>query len=258
MPSASGPILITGGVKRLGREIALSLFASGYDLILHGRELAAVPAHSFPVTQTSGKSVHYVQADLGDGDQVVAMAQQIERDFGTLGGLINNAALFESDDLLTLDAQSFAKHQSVNVLAPLLLIQNLRSALIRGRGTVINILDHNIENPNIDFLSYKLSKFAMAGATQILARQLAPDIRVNAIAPGLTLPSSLQSGEAFESVHNDVPLQRGSQPADIAQAVKYLLSAKAVTGQVLFVDGGERFLARLRDVSIARPVGSGW
>jgi len=129
----------------------------------------------------------------------------------------------------------------------------LRLALIRGRGTVINILDHNIENPNIDFLSYKLSKFAMAGATQILARQLAPDIRVNAIAPGLTLPSSLQTDEAFESIHNNVPLRQGSRPADIAQAVKYLLSAKAVTGQVLFVDGGERFLARLRDVSIDQP-----
>jgi NAD(P)-dependent dehydrogenase (short-subunit alcohol dehydrogenase family) len=251
--STGGPILITGGVKRLGREIALSLFEAGYDLILHGREMGQRPDADFPLTPHSGKRVEFVQADLSDAGQVVAMAQQIARDYGALGGLINNAALFEADDLMTLDAQSFAKHQTVNVLAPLLLIQNLRSALIHGHGSIINILDHNIENPNIDFLSYKLSKFAMAGATQIFARQLAPEIRVNAIAPGLTLPSNLQSPQSFEAIHNNVPLRRGSRPGDIAGAVKYLLSAKAVTGQVIFVDGGERFLARLRDVSIAQP-----
>jgi NAD(P)-dependent dehydrogenase (short-subunit alcohol dehydrogenase family) len=254
--AAGGPILITGGVKRLGREIALSLFAAGYDLILHGRELGPISDAGFAVTPSSGKSVAFVQADLSDAGQVVAMAQQIARDHGALGGLINNAALFDSDDLLTLDAQSFARHQAVNVLAPMLLIKNLRSALINGRGNIINILDHNIENPNIDFLSYKLSKFAMAGATQILARQLAPDIRVNGIAPGLTLPSNLQTAEAFDSIHDNVPLRRGSRPADIVRAVKYLLTAKAVTGQVLFVDGGERFLARRRDVSIAEPMPS--
>ena len=255
--SPGGPILITGGVKRLGREIALSLFEAGYDLILHGRELNPLPDAGFPITAHSGKNIAYIQADLSDADQVIAMAQQIARDYGALGGLINNAALFEADDLMTLDSQSFAKHQAVNVLAPVLLIKNLRAALIRGAGSIINILDHNIENPNIDFLSYKLSKFAMAGATQIFARQLAPDIRVNGIAPGLTLPSSLQSAESFKAVHDRVPLQRGSNPGDIASAVKYLLTAKAVTGQVLFVDGGERFLARLRDVSIAQPITPG-
>jgi NAD(P)-dependent dehydrogenase (short-subunit alcohol dehydrogenase family) len=225
----TGGIVVTGGLRRLGLAIGDELAAAGYQ----------------PIAGSRGSDP---PLDLEDPGSIESFSAVL-RDRGTvLAGLVNNVALFEADDLFSLEPDRFERHQRVNVLGPLLLIRALQP-LIQGGGAIVNVLDHNIENPNIDFLSYKLSKFAMAGATRILARQLAPRIRVNGVAPGLTLPSPLQSEAEFAAIHDSVPLGRGARPEDIAGAVRYLVEARAVTGQILFVDGGERLLARRRDVS---------
>ena len=228
MTMSKGRVVVTGGLRRLGLAISDDLAAAGYEPIPASR-------HSKPAL------------DLEDPASIEAFARGL-RDHPLLG-LVNSAALFESDDLASLEPVLFERHQRVNVLGPLLLIRALAPLMPEEGGAIVNVLDHNIENPNIDFLSYKLSKFALAGATRILARQLAPRIRVNGVAPGLTLPAPSQSEADFLSIHDQVPLGRGAHPEDIAQAVRYLLEARAVTGQILFVDGGERFLARYRDVS---------
>lgn len=249
-PGGRGAVLITGGARRLGLAIAEGLAASGYDLALHVRRCDEEAQAAAQRLSALGAKVSLHPADLDDPADVAALAGPVAAAHDRLVGLVNNASLFRLDDLATLEAEVFLAHQRVNVLAPLLLIQALAPRLGASGGSVVNILDHNIENPNIDFLSYKLSKFALAGATRVLARRLAPKVRVNAVAPGLTLPSPLQSPEDFQAIHDAVPLGAGSEPDDIAKAARYLIEAPAVTGQILFVDGGERFLGRLRDVSI--------
>jgi len=249
----SGPVLVTGGTKRLGFTIARALANAGFDLILHARTHDDDAERAAAALASMGRRVDVLTADLGDPTAVEAMAAQASRSTPALSGLVNNAALFDEDRLDELTPVRFFRHQTVNTLTPLLLAKGLRANLAKGHGAIINILDHNIENPNVDFLSYKLSKFALAGSVRILARDLAPEIRVNGVAPGLTLPSPLQTQDEFDRIHNAVPLDRGSRPDDVAAAVVYLMSAAAVTGQVLFVDGGERFLARLHDVSIDAP-----
>ncbi len=247
------PVLVTGGTKRLGLAIALGLGAAGFDLILHSRIEDEAASDAIHAVRATGAQVDLVLADLEDHRAVIKLASDVSARHPHLAGLVNNASVFEADALGQLTADTFVRHQQVNVLAPLLLIQGLQGVLSAANGAVVNILDHNIENPNIDFLSYKLSQFSLAGAGRILSRQLAPGIRVNGVAPGLTLPSPFQDQAAFDRIHDAVPLGRGSQPDDIAAAVVYLMTAPAVTGQILFVDGGERFLARLRDVSMDAP-----
>ncbi len=251
--AAPFPVLVTGATKRLGFEIARALGVLGYPLIIHARRDDHSSLDALDKLQALGFQAELVACDLADPDSITKMIAQVTHRHDRLAGLINNAGLFEADNLESFTPESFLKHQAVNVQAPILLIQGLQQQLAAAKGCVVNILDHNIENPNIDFLSYKLSRFAMAGGIRILARALAPDIRVNGIAPGLTLPSPLQTLDEFGAIHGKVPLGRGSDPQDIANAICYFMTALAVTGQIMFVDGGERFLARLRDVSIIPP-----
>ena len=137
----------------------------------------------------------------------------------------------------------------VNAKSPLLLIRSLNEILEEGYSAcVVNVLDQKIAEPNPDHLSYTASRYAMLGLTDALARGLAPRIRVNAVAPGHTLPSDAQTEEGFARAQSESPLGYGPKPEDIADAVCYLVGARAVTGQILFVDSGERFLSRARDV----------
>ena len=144
----------------------------------------------------------------------------------------------------------------VNARAPMLLTRALLKQLPNSNAkasesataSVVNILDQKIAAPSPDHLSYTASRYAMLGLTDALARGLAPSIRVNAVAPGHTLPSDDQTEEGFTRAQSESPLGYGPTPEDIADAVSYLMRARAVTGQILFVDSGERFLSRARDV----------
>ena len=164
--------------------------------------------------------------------------------------LVNNAARFAWDGFGEFDARELSAHMAVNVCAPALLIERFSDAHDPGEDAlVVNLLDSKLLAPNPDYLSYTLSKQALAGLTELAARALAPrGIRVNGVAPALMLRSSGQSEENFEVMHANNPLGRGVEPGDVIGAIRYLAGARCVTGQVLVIDAGQRFLGLERDV----------
>ncbi len=229
--------LVTGGHRRLGAVIAARLAADGWTLALHGAHDATPDAAlSLALARHSTDWCGFV-ADLGQNDQVAALLPAVVAHFGIVPSLlVNNAARFDEDDATTADAHSIDAHHRVNAAAPVA----LALALFRmgGQGSVINIVDQRIRNPIPDQLSYSLSKAALASATRTLAVAFAPNLRVNAVAPGLTLPTSDYDEEQMGRLAAAMPLGHLPQPGDIADAVAFLAGAISVTGQTLFVDGG--------------------
>ena len=150
----------------------------------------------------------------------------------------------------TLSADLFQKQMALNALTPALLARAFASALEEGvEGCVVNFLDFKLATPYPDHFSYTMSKFALAGATEMMARALAPRVRVNAVAPGYVLPAPGQAEADFARLHDDTPLARGPNPEDVAGAVRFLIENRAVTGQTIYVDSGRRFRAYERDMA---------
>lgn len=234
--------LVTGGYRRIGAAIAAALALNGWTLALHSHH-PAEPEDDLAAALGAWRGF---VADLGDAAAVETLVPQIEAAFGAAPSLlVNCASLFAEDDATTADAESLQRYHAVNALAP----QALALALARrgGEGGVINILDQRIRNPVPDQLSYSLSKTALGSATRTLAVALAPRWRVNAIAPGLTLPSPAHDEAVLTRTRDLMPLKRLPSPADIADAVLYFAAATSVTGQTLFVDGGASLRGFERD-----------
>ena len=231
--------IVTGAGKRVGRAIAQALLADGWTVIAH------VHHDSDDVPAGATKAV----ADLVEADCA-------DRIFASAAGLppvrllVNNAARFAWDDLSAFKTAEFDAHMAVNVRAPAQLIERLaRDHDGAADALVVNLLDAKVVAPNPDYLSYTLSKQALAGLTELAARALASEgIRVNAIAPALMLRSSGQSEENYEAMHAHNPLRRGVEPEDVIGALRYLIGARCVTGQTLVVDSGHRFMGLERDV----------
>jgi len=226
--------IVTGGGKRVGEAIVRALLDDGWTVIAHvHHDGDAVPPGAV-------KAV----ADLAEGDcaaRIFAAAQ------GPVQLLVNNAARFAFDGFGAVSADEFDAHMKVNARAPMLLIDEL--ARRHGRALVVNLLDAKLAAPNPDFLSYTLSKFALAGLTEIAARALAGQgIRVNAIAPALMLPSGEQSEANFAAVHELNPLGRGVEIADVISTIRFLIDSPTMTGQTLVLDSGQRFMNLPRDV----------
>jgi NAD(P)-dependent dehydrogenase (short-subunit alcohol dehydrogenase family) len=230
--------VVTGAGKRVGAEIARGLLARGWAVVAHvRREEDAVPAGAVKVV-----------ADLGSADcgqRIVAAGAGLP----PLRLLVNNAARFAWDGFGEFDVGEFDSHMAVNLRAPLLLIEAFAAQHSSGDALVVNLLDSKLSAPNPDFLSYTLSKHALAGLTELAAQAFAAKgIRVNGIAPALMLRSSGQSEANFRAMHANNPLGRGVEPADVMGAIDYLVSATAVTGQIITIDGGQRFMQLTRDV----------
>jgi len=245
---AEGTVLVTGGAKRIGRAICLRLAQEGYSIAVHFRGSSSEADEVVAAIEELGGNAFSVKADLADADSATSLVSQVSEK-GPVFGIVNNASLFIHDDIQSIDTDSWDAHMDVNAKSPMLLIRSLNETL-KGDQTacVVNVLDQKIAEPNPDHLSYTASRYAMLGLTDALARGLAPRIRVNAVAPGHTLPSDDQTEEGFARAQSESPLGYGPRPEDIADAVCYLMGARAVTGQILFVDSGERFLSRARDV----------
>jgi NAD(P)-dependent dehydrogenase (short-subunit alcohol dehydrogenase family) len=231
--------IVTGAGKRIGREIAAALIADGWQVLCHvHHEDDEVPPGAASVV-----------ADLERpdcADRIFAAAEGLP----PVRLLVNNAARFAWDGFGEFDPAGFSAHMAVNVRAPALLIDRFARDQDQSEdSSVVNLLDSKLAAPNPDFLSYTLSKQALAGLTELAARALAPrGVRVNGIAPGLMLRSAGQSEENFRAMHADNPLRRGVEPADVIGAIRYLAGARCVTGQVLMIDSAQRFLGLDRDV----------
>ncbi|MDX2233097.1 MAG: SDR family oxidoreductase [Hyphomonadaceae bacterium] len=246
-------ILITGAGQRLGRAIALEAARRGRSVALHYNASAAGAEDAAAQARAVGVSAVTVGADLADPDAAGALLTRAQAAAGApFSGLVNSAAIFEHDLAQTVTAAAFERHMRVNALAPALLARAFAQALpAEARGAIVNILDFKLAQPYPDHFSYTVSKYALAGSMELMARGLAPRIRVNAVAPGYTLPAPGQPDADFARLHADTPLERGVEPADIAAAVLFLLEAPAVTGQTLTVDAGLRFRARDRDLAFS-------
>jgi NAD(P)-dependent dehydrogenase (short-subunit alcohol dehydrogenase family) len=237
--------IVTGAGKRVGAEIARALLEDGWSVVAHVHQEADDPPP---------ESVKVV-ADLTD----LGCAERI---FGAADGLppvrllVNNAARFAWDGFGEFNSGEFDAHMAVNVRAPVLLAEELARQHDGADRLIVNLLDSKLASLNPDYLSYTLSKQALAGFTELAARALAPkNIRVNGIAPGLMLRSSGQSAENFAAMHSRNPLDRGVEPQDIVHAIRYFVDAKCVTGQVLVIDSGQRFMGLVRDVQFVSPSG---
>ena len=230
--------IVTGAGKRVGAVIARALLLDGWAVIAH------VHQDDDEVADGATKVVADL-ADPGCAESIFAVAA----DHPPVRLLVNNAARFAFDGFGEFSPAEFDSHMAVNVRAPALLID--RFACLQGGedSLVVNLLDAKLAAPNPDFLSYSLSKNALSALTDLAARALAPrQIRVNGIAPSLMLRSSGQSEENFEAMHAANPMRRGVEPDDVIAALRYLIDARSVTGQVITIDSGQRFMGLGRDV----------
>jgi NAD(P)-dependent dehydrogenase (short-subunit alcohol dehydrogenase family) len=253
--TASAPplaALVTGGAQRIGRAIALALARQGYAVAVQIRRSRAEADRLCAEIVASGGRAAVVGGDLADQDAVLRLVPAAAAAVGPLTLLVNNAAEFEPDEIGHLDRDRFDRHIAVNLRAPIFLAQALAAQLPAGAdGAVVNLTDQRVFKPTPRFFSYGLAKSALHVATTTLAQALAPAIRVNAVAPGPTLPSSRQDAEAFARQVRALPLARGPTPQDIAEAVLYLAAAKSVTGVTITVDGGQHLAWRTPDAADA-------
>lgn len=251
---ASRPVaLVTGAARRLGREIALELARHGRDVALHHRSGPEEAQQTLAELRALGVQAHAFPADLADEAACRALVPAVLARFGRLDAVVNSAALFEYDDAASFGYAMLEAHLRANTGPAVLLAQALAEHLATrpgARGAVVNLLDQKLWNPNPDHLSYTLSKAALECATQLLARALAPAVRVAGVAPGLTLTSPTMSAERFEELHRLSPLGRSSTPADVAAAVRFVLDNGSITGTTLLVDGGQHMTAFARDFSM--------
>jgi NAD(P)-dependent dehydrogenase (short-subunit alcohol dehydrogenase family) len=230
--------IVTGAGKRVGAAIARALLDDGWAVVAHvHHEQDEVPT-----------GANKVVADLADLSCAGIIFEAV-RALPPVRLLVNNAARFAMDAFGQFSANEFDAHMAVNARAPALLTEALAKGHDGGEALVVNLLDSKLAAPNPDYLSYTLSKYALAALTELAARALAArSIRVNGIAPALILCSSGQTEENFAAMHANNPLRRGVEPSDVIDALRYLIGATAVTGQIITIDSGQRFMALERDV----------
>ena len=241
--------LVTGAGRRIGRAIALGLAAAGWDVAVHYRHSEREAEEVAAAIRTLGRRAVTLQCDLADEAAVRALPGRAAEALDRLSCIVNNASLFEYDNATTFSPALLGTHMSANLAAPLLLAQALHAATPENeQAVVINLLDQKLYNLNPDFLSYTLSKAALDTATKMLAQALAPRLRIVGVAPGITMVSGDQSEAGFAQAHTATPLGRSSTPQDIADAVVYAASARALTGTTLVVDGGQHLVPSVRDV----------
>jgi NAD(P)-dependent dehydrogenase (short-subunit alcohol dehydrogenase family) len=251
-PQPKGAALVTGAARRIGRALALRLAAEGYDVALHCRQSRAEAEEVAAAIVRLGRRAVIVQADLAREADVERLVPAACAGLGRLGALINSASAFEHDDIDSMTRASWDAHIETNLRAPLKLAQDFaRQAAREDAPLIVNILDQRVLKLTPQFLSYTVSKCALFTLTTTLGQALGPaGIRVNAIGPGPTLRNSRQSAEDFARQNAATVLGRGAEPEDIADALAYLLRARAVTGQMIAVDGGQHLVWQTPDALV--------
>lgn len=240
--------LVTGAAKRIGAALARALAEDGFRVAIHCNQ--SRPQAEALAAELSGEGLPapiVIEHDLAAADAADAIFAQLPEPPRLL---VNNASLFEEDRVGSMNQSLWERQMAVNLRAPALLTDRFARHLPEGaNGLVVNISDAKLAAPNPDYFSYTISKFGLAGLTELGARALAPRIRVNAIAPSVTLVSGPQSRENFEAAHVLNPLHRGVVVADLVRALRMLVCTPVITGQTITLDSGQRFLALPRDVA---------
>ena len=236
----AGVALVTGAAVRIGRAIAEALAKDGWTVAIHHHNSAREAADLVhEITKSGGKAAAFT-ADLSDEDQVQALIRATSEQLGALSCLVNSASVFDRDDIRTATAESWGRHIGINLRAPFVLTQGFVEQLPDHlSGNIINILDQRVWNLTPHFTSYTLSKAALWTLTQTSAMALAPQIRVNAIGPGPTLPSQRQSEDEFERQVQSTLLSRAVGVQEIGETVRFILASPSLTGQMIALDAGQ-------------------
>lgn len=247
-------VLITGAGRRIGREIARDFAANGWSVGIHYRNSREAALEIASEISRSGGQADAFQADLGVVQDIARLMSTCCKALGPVTCLVNNASEFQLDRVATMTDESWTTHLDVNLKAPVFLTQAMARDLPEGmEGNVINIIDQRVWNLTPEFFSYTVSKAGLWSATRMLAQALAPRIRVNAIGPGPVLQSVHQSREAFERECASTLLQRGTAPEEIAEAIRFILAAPSLTGQMLALDGGQHLAWQEGDSPASAP-----
>jgi len=241
--------LVTGAALRIGRTLARSLAAQGFAVALHcNRARAAADALAAEITAAGGRAF-VLACDLADEASVERLVPEAAAALGPVRVLVNNASLFTDDRAPEVTRAALRRHLEVNTLSPVILAQALARGLPDGAdGLVVNILDQRVWKPDPRFFSYALSKAALWHVTRTLAQALAPRVRVVAIGPGPTLPSALEGEQGFAQEIAGVPLARGPSLAEFDAALRFLIAAPSVTGQMIALDGGQHLAWKTPDI----------
>ncbi|TGX52152.1 SDR family oxidoreductase [Sphingomonas gei] len=242
-------VLVTGGAKRIGAGIARRLALRGHGVAIHHHHAPEDAEALRSAIAAAGGHACIVCGELADPATAPALIAAAREGLGgPIDGLVNNASQFAFDALPITDFALLDQHMRVNLGAPVALASALAEQADLDSGAVVNLLDQKVANLNPDFFTYTCSKAALAAATEMLARALAPRIRVNAVSPGLTLPSLDQTADEFSEHARQNLLQQPVALDDVAATVEHLLLTRSITGQNIFVDCGQRFLPRDGDV----------
>lgn len=245
--------LVTGAAKRIGRVIALRLAREGWSVAVHYRSSREEAIAAQAEIESEGGRAAVFQAELGDAEACLRLMREAGAALGPVTLLVNSASVFAPDGPWDFSATEFDRRFAVNLRAPLLLARGMAQALPPDQdGAIVNILDQRVFKPTPLFFSYALTKAALHAATAMTAQAFAPRIRVNAVAPGPTLPNERQSLEDFAQQARATILGAPVSPEEIAEAVVYLARAKKVTGQTISVDSGQRLAWETPDVAGVR------
>ena len=233
-------IIITGGATRVGAAIAKSLAGYEIDITIHFNKSKKIAEKLKKELEDLGSNVHLLKADLNNSYQAKKLIGTAFKKMNGLDCLINNASIFENDNLINFNERSFSKHININLKAPALLIQSFKKYLKQNKGNIINIIDQRIEKLTPYFFSYTLSKAALGTLTVTSAMKLAPNIRVNGISPGPTLKNKRQSESHFKKQWKSVLLKKKVNLDNICNAIKFLIANDNITGEIINVDSGQR------------------
>src|SRR5258708_39096227 len=244
-------VLITGAGERMGRAIALDLARHGWNIGLHFNSSEKEARATEADARTSGVKVALLKADLSQERESAALVERAVKELGPLSALVNSASIFESDEWYSADRASWDKHMETNLRAPFVLSQQFARQVPRtGHGAIVNLIDQRVLKPTPQFISYSVSKAALFWLNTTLAQALAPRVRVNAVGPGPVMRNERQSAADFDRQRESTLLGRGAEPQDLCEAVRYLLAAANVTGQMIAVDGGQHLIWQTPDVGV--------
>jgi NAD(P)-dependent dehydrogenase (short-subunit alcohol dehydrogenase family) len=233
--------LVTGAAHRLGKALVQALARNGYAILLHYRTSDIQAQNTATQIRTLGVPVYLSQADLSQVNQISSLFMMIDRIPHRLKVLVNSAAMIQPGDVRTLTAQEWDAVINLNLRAPFLCAQEAAKRMTEG-GLIVNITDVGAKKTWSRYPAYSVSKAGLEALTKILARTLAPSIRVNAIAPGLVLHSDMISGDEWKRLVERLPLKRAATVDEIGAALEFLLKNEYVTGETLVVDGGYSLL----------------